>query len=428
MKNRNLFVKIVFVAVLLLLIFSMVAPVIFSQAPPRQEKLLNGLKVLMWPDEKADKVTIRIRIHAGSAFDPQGKEGLMQMLADNLFPNQEIREFFAEDLGGHFDVSATYDYIQVEASSKPEYLLQMLETVGGGVASPPIDKPTTTTLKDRQTAKVKELETDVAYVADRAAARRLLGDFPYGRPQMGTVGSLQKIEYADLVDARNRFLTADSATLTLSGKFERKYAFLAIRRLLGGWQKADRKVPSTFRQPDDPPAAVMNVTSPKPDAWAVRMAMRGAARGDKDFAPSLVFAEVLESRLKAAVPAARAEEVSVVSETHLLPGLVMIGFGSEEKGAAGTKIEVNDIVPKALAPIVTEAEFQAAAAKLRPIWSQRPYETLWLDADTLRLSDVEAYRKVFDTVTLADVNAFADKLRRRPVATVLVNAPPAAAN
>src|SRR4051794_6990253 len=38
---------------------------------PKQEKLLNGLKVLMWSDPSADKVAVKIRVHSGSAFDPQ---------------------------------------------------------------------------------------------------------------------------------------------------------------------------------------------------------------------------------------------------------------------------------------------------------------------------------------------------------------------
>lgn len=348
----------------------------------------------------------------------------MQMLSDNLFPNQEIREFFAEDLGGKLDVRCGYNYIQIEASAKPEFLLQMLETVAGAVSSPPIDKPTTVTLRDAQIAKVKQLESDIAYVADRAVAKRLLGDFPYGRPIMGTAASLQKIEYADLVEARQRFLTADNSTMTLSGNFDRKYAFLAIRRLLGPWQKADRKVPSTFRQPDDPPAAVITIPSPKPESWAIRMAMRGVARSDRDFAASLVYAAVVESRLKAAVPPAHAAEVTVVSETHVLPGVIWIGFGPSAKDAAGTKIEANEILSKALASPITTAEFQAALPELKAAWSQRTIEATWLDMDTFRPASLDGYLNSFDTVKLADVIAFAEKARSRPMATVLVNTPP----
>src|SRR4051794_27631991 len=67
---------------------------------PKAEKLLNGLKLIMLPDKTADKVYISLRVHSGAAFDPQGKEGLMQMLAANMFPNESAADFFTEDLGG----------------------------------------------------------------------------------------------------------------------------------------------------------------------------------------------------------------------------------------------------------------------------------------------------------------------------------------
>ena len=73
MKNTKLFQKFAFIAAIL------IAQTAFSQMlpAPRQEKLLNGLKILMWSDKNADKVSVKIRIHSGSAFDPQGREGVM---------------------------------------------------------------------------------------------------------------------------------------------------------------------------------------------------------------------------------------------------------------------------------------------------------------------------------------------------------------
>ncbi|MBP7475972.1 MAG: insulinase family protein, partial [Pyrinomonadaceae bacterium] len=253
MKNKNLFVKIVFIAIIVLLLFSLVAPAIFSQTlpTPKKESLLNGLKVLMWNDAKADKVTVKIRIHAGSAFDPQGKEGVMQLLADNIFPNEAAKEFFIEDLGGSLEVVTNYDLIQINASSKPENFLTMLETLSTAVSNPGIDKETTAKLKASLIAKIKALEADPAYVADRTAAKRLFGTFPYGRPQFGTEASVKTIDFADLVDAKGRFLSADNATIAISGNFDRALGFRAIRRYFGGWLKSDKRVPSTFRQPDD---------------------------------------------------------------------------------------------------------------------------------------------------------------------------------
>ncbi len=123
------------------------APFSFGQAAkvqtPRQEKLLNGLKTLVWNESGADKVAVKIRIHNGSAFDPQNKEGVMALLAEVLFPNETVKEFFREDLGGSLEIISNYDYIQINATANPDQFLTMLETVANAVTNPQIDKETT---------------------------------------------------------------------------------------------------------------------------------------------------------------------------------------------------------------------------------------------------------------------------------------------
>jgi len=152
--------------------------IVYSQsASPREEKLLNGLKLLMFDAPSADKVTLKVRIHAGSAFDPQGKEGLMKLLAANVFPNPEAKEYFADQLGGSLDVTTNYDYIQINATSRPDKLISMIETVAAAIVNMENDKETTAKLKASQLQKVNELATDPSYVADQAASARLLGAF-----------------------------------------------------------------------------------------------------------------------------------------------------------------------------------------------------------------------------------------------------------
>ncbi|MFT3745709.1 MAG: pitrilysin family protein [Pyrinomonadaceae bacterium] len=429
MKNKKLFQEIVFVALILLILLSLVAPAIFSQdlTAPRQEKLLNGLKVLMWPDAKADKTTIRIRVHSGSAFDPQGKEGVMQMLADNVFPNEATKDFFREDLEGSLEIVSNYDYIEINATGKADSFVSMIETLSTAVANPVIDKEQTAKLRVALIEKAKAAEGDPIYIADQAAARRLFGTYPYGRPENGSSASLAKIDFADLIDAKQRFLTADNATVTISGKFDRDLAFRAIRRYFGSWLKSDKKTPSTFREPDDPATALLNVVSPKPDVAAIRIALRGTSRSAKDLAASMVFTNILESRLKARVPAIYADQLFVRNEAHTLPGMITIGFaaGKNDVGNANGKIEANELVGKALADAITDAEFQAARSAFVAQWWKRDATTFWLDADTYKLNDAQAYARSADNVTLADVNAFAEKARKQPIVTVLLNTPPA---
>lgn len=429
MKNKKLFQKVVFIALIALILFSLVAPAIFSQSTdaPKQEKLLNELKVLMWSDAKADKVALTLRIHAGSAFDPQGKEGVMQMLADNIFPNEASREFFAEDLGGSLEVVTNYDFIEIRASSKPDGFLQMLETVAAAVSNPVIDKETTGKLRDALLAKIALLENDPVYVADHAAARRLFGTFPYGRPTMGTAASVGSIGFPDLIDAKQRFLSADNATVAISGNFDRALGFRAIRRFFGSWIKSDKRIPSTFRQPDPPPAGLLSIPSPKGDAAAIRFISRGLARNDKALPASMIFTAILESRLKARVPASHSGDISVRNLFHTLPGAIMIGFSisRDEFGTGNGKVDANELVGKAINDPISDAEFIAAKDAVQSDLANRTSVQLWLDLDTYKTAGAEADRAATKNVSLADVNAYAVVFRKQPMASVLVNTPPA---
>jgi len=424
MKNKNLFVKIVFIAFILLLLFSLVAPAIFSQTlgAPKKESLLNGLKVLMWNDAKADNVVVKIRIHAGSAFDPQGKEGVMQLLADNIFPNEAAKDYFSEDLGGGLEIVTNYDFIQINASSKPEHFLTMLETLASAVADPNIDKETTAKLKTALLAKVKILELEPGYVADRAAAKRLFGTFPYGRPQYGTEASIKAIDFAYLIDAKDRFLSADNSTVAISGNYDRALGFRAIRRYFGAWLKSDKRVPSTFRQPEEPPTALLSVASPSSGKTAIRFAMRGLARSDKELMAAMIFTNILETRLKARVPAAHTGEIFVRNEYHTLPGMITIGFSADKGvfGASNGKVVANELVGKAIADPITEAEFQAAKAAVQTDWAGRDAISLWLDVDTFKTA--EPTSKSAES-TLVEVKNFAESAAKKSMVAILVNTP-----
>jgi zinc protease len=216
----------------------------------------------MRDDPQAANVSIKIRVHSGAAFDPQGKEGVMRMLAENIFPNNAVREFFTDDLGGSLEVVTNYDFIQINATAKPEEFLNLLETLANAVARPTIDKETTLRLRALQIEKVREMEKNPVYVADLAVAKGLFGTFPYGRPIDGSVESIQKIDFADLIFAKDRFFTADNATVTITGNFKPDLAFRAARRYFGAWAKSDGKVTSTFRQPDEPKAGLPVIESP----------------------------------------------------------------------------------------------------------------------------------------------------------------------
>lgn len=393
-----------------------------GSSTPRQEKLLNGLKILAWSDPAAEKATVKIRFHGGSSFDPQGREGVMQMLSDSFFQTAEAREFFTDELGGSLEVVCNYDYIQINASSRPAEFLTMLETIATAVANPTLDKEASDALKAALTARVKELEKDPAYMADQAVAKRLFGSFPYGRPQMGTVDSIQKIDFADLRFAKDRLLTADNATVAVSGNVDPTLALRAVRRYFGSWLKSDKKVPSTFKQPDAPVAGLPVVNSPVPNTSEFRFAARGLARNDSDFYASKILQKIVENRLRSR----EGQKSFVRSDPHVLPGAYVFGvsdwnLGRIRKEGNTIALPVTDgYQNNFIKGPVTQEEFDAVNQQWIAGMNANNLSELWLDADTFRLAAVTKEIENAKSVKIGDVQRVLDKLQKEPFAFVLV--------
>ncbi len=331
MTTKNYFKKFTILTLFLFLgvNFSVAQTVKFST--PQQEKLLNGMNLLIWNAPAAEKATVKLRIHSGSAFDPQAKEGTMALLSDILFPNQSAKEFFQEDLGGSLEITSNYDYIQIDATSDADQLVKMLDTLANAIIKLNIDKETTAKVGAARLEKIKELEKNPAHIADLAIAQRLFGDFPYGRPPRGTSESLPKIDFADLILARQRFLTADNATLAVISNTKPDLVYRAVRRYFGSWEKSDKKVPATFRQPDAPKTGLVIKEFPIENTSEFRLAFRNVARNNKDFHASEVLAKILQKRLQLR----EKNNVAVSNNAQLLNGSVMLSYSNLNVDSAG---------------------------------------------------------------------------------------------
>jgi hypothetical protein len=389
---------------------------------PRQEKLLNGLKVLIWNEPKSEKVSLRLRIHSGSAFDPKDKMGTMALLADILFPTDQTKNFFEEDLEGTLEVTSNYDYIQINATGKSDEFLTILETVATAVSNPQITQENFIKVRDARLKTVEEMQKNPAYVADIAVAKRLLGDFPYGRPQAGTPESLKLIERADLLTAKDKFFTSDNATLAITGNVKPDFVPMAARRLFGAWKKSDKLVPATFRQPEAPQAGMPVLNSMVPKTSEFRLAMRGLARNDKDFYASQVLRKILENRFQRR----EGKKAFVRQEIHLLPGLFIFGVSEWNLGLIkkeGNLIALpvmDDYQNYFLKDTIKPEEFEKAKSDFLGESNKINQQDFWLEVDTFKLTVPKTELQNAQNITIADTQRVLERLQKEPVATILL--------
>lgn len=415
---------------LLLLILFHFAATSFAQAAkfpePRQEKLLNGLKLLVWNTPGAEKVTVKLRVHSGSAFDPQGKEGVMALLGAALFPGEAQREFFTEDLGGSLQITSNFDYIQINATAKSDQFLTVLETLAAAVTNPQIDKEVTAGVVAARLARVRQLEKSPLYIADQAVAKKLFGEFPYGRPSEGTSQSLAKIDFADLLFARQRFLTADNATLAIAGSVKPDLAFRAVRRYFGAWEKADKKVPATFRQPDAPNTESLRIETDDWNLRYVRFAVRGLARNDKDFAAAEIYRAALSESLN---PDSKIVDkvltgVQGSGKSYLLGGRYDLTISGTDKAEKINELKIADF-QKVFSEPISQTEFlKGKASVIKSLNEQtdsiEKIADWWLDIDTYKLPTVAEQFRLFDAVTLENVQRVALRFQKEPVVSVFM--------
>jgi zinc protease len=366
---------------------------------PEREQLLNGLTILYGNSPGTPNVLLKLRIRSGAAFDLAGKAGMMSLLADAMFPENTTREYVTEQLGGRLDVATTYDSIDVTIDGKSDELERMIEILRNGIVNVNLSPESVASLRAERIKQLTERSSNAA-TADAAVSARLFGSYPYGSPELGTVATVTKIERADLMLARDRFLNAENATLVVIGGVEKARVMRDVRQLLGPWQQGSGLVPATFRQPgavDDRVLLIDQAT----DKVKIRLAVRGLAVSDADTTAASVLASIARDRWKAKTP--ELSQVFVSHEPHLLPGLFI--FGAETTPAAAGKA------------ITAAKEVMQELAKSEPSGSevsQVTSQNLWISHRPNQFEVLADAWLQQETYKMTPVNKDADALRVRP--------------
>jgi zinc protease len=388
---------------------------------PRKEQILNGLKVFLLPEPKSEKITVKLRVNAGGAFDPAQKSGTMRLLGDILIPDEGTKQFFEEDLGGSLNVTTNYDFIEITATGNDEEFERILDAIRNAVIAPPITPENFKKVREARLRQAQEESKNAAAIADLAIRRRLYGDFPYGKAAAGTPESLAKIEYGDLIFARDRFLNADYSSLVIIGNVKENYALRAVRQFFGSWKKADKPLLSTFRQPEAPDSKILIVDAPDAETAEIRIAVRGLAQNDKDSIAAAIWAKSLERKLQTEFGAVQVEHIA-----HVLPGELIVRASVPTEKAAQTLNALRAAINRAASEKIDAKAFsetqneilnalQTESAKPETA-SQR-----WLDVETFKTPAASERLNSMKSVTAADAERIAAKLLKNvPQAIVIV--------
>jgi len=394
-----------------------------TPAEPEREQLLNGLRLLIWPKPGSPDVILKLRINSGSAFDLAGKSGQMALLGDMLFPDPATVDYFTDEMGGKLNVSVTYDSTTITMVGKASELEHIVEVLRNALLSTQLTPEVVTRVRDARIKLLRDTLIAPAAVADRAIVTRLYGDFPYGRPAAGSPEDVARVDRADLMQARDRFLNSNNATLAIIGGVTKQRAMKTLRQLLGPWRKSEQIIPTTFRQPTPPDTRTLIVNVPGPSV-EIRLAARGVSRSDGDYHTSLILAKVAQHRWEAMSPELSKQPVFVKTDAFVLPGAFVMGATVTELTAVDSLANARKALDSLMSTPATAAELDRARTEVINDISATSAKLdgmpdPWLDADTYRFSAPQDQIALLRAITGSEIQRVANRLFNKTIVSVV---------
>jgi zinc protease len=282
--------------------------------PELQERTLpNGLRIIAARRGPIPLAAIRLVIRGGATCDPDGKHGLTDFMAKLLrrgtksLRAEEIDEA-VEFIGASLGIGVGEDFMSLRVTAPSEHMEAMLEVLGQLVREPTFPEAEVESSRNRTLAQLANDLDDPGLLADRAMARALWGDHPYGHDVVGSTAQVKTFTRDDVVRQHQAAMGPKVAMLLAVGELEPERLFAAAEKAFGSWTGG----PEAPRVASPRERAVMHgkiVIVDKPDQTQtqVRLGALAFRRGHADH----VAAHVVNAALGGGFTSRLVEEVRV---------------------------------------------------------------------------------------------------------------------
>jgi zinc protease len=356
------------------------------------KRLLNDLQITVAPTpQMGDSMAIGLVVRYGSAFDPEGKGGLANVLsrmflkATTDYSQKGIQDELA-DLGASIEVKCDWDgfrFLLRGQSSKFERSLFLLHQIVGEARFSEDDF-----IAERQSI-IQELQK-TADPRKRIRAQLdsvLFGGTTYGRPLEGTVASVSAITLGDVRFFYRKFFSPGQASLEIVGNVPPALVLQKAARIWGVWVRVE-DVPFTFSPPRNLAGRKIffEDDSNSPAAQFI-IGNFSPSRDDPIYASALLAAHILRERLNKLLPTSL---LTVGSESRRKPGSFYVQGQAAADQAIDQILKIESAAEEMKKTLVSNSELLTAQKQLIEEFSQGLNSTeglcnLMLDADLYRL-------------------------------------------
>ncbi|MGC8745280.1 MAG: M16 family metallopeptidase [Candidatus Saccharicenans sp.] len=276
-----------------LIIIVMLMPVVAMSSfkLPQPEKIIldNGLTVYFYKNSELPLVDFRMIIKgAGTAFEPEGLDGLANLTADLMLKGTKTMgaEAIAEALdfmGARLDISASEEYASVSGDSLSEHFPRLLQITADCLMSPAFKEDEYKKELDRRIDSLKAIKDNPGQALRQYFRKAYFGEHPFGHLATGTDSSLQKLSLEEVKKFYATRFRPDQVLMAVVGDITREKLLEILNSTLGRWPKPATAPLSTNIPPLPVPKGKKLILVDKPDATQSYFALGspGYPAGDK---------------------------------------------------------------------------------------------------------------------------------------------------
>jgi len=263
-------------------------------------RLQNGLRVLLFPDQSKQTITVNITYMVGSKHENYGETGMAHLLEHLVFkgtpkhPNipQELTEHGAFPNGTTWYDRTNYfeTFNATEENLKWALDLEADRMINSYIAKKDLDTEMTVVRNEFEMG-----ENDPSSVLEERVTSTAFLWHNYGKSTIGSRADLENVPIDRLQAFYRKYYQPDNATLVVAGKIDEAKTLEMINQQFGVVPKPAREIPGTYTL-DPTQDGERNVTLRRTGDVQVAMAAYHIPAGSHpDFAALQVLGRVLAS-------------------------------------------------------------------------------------------------------------------------------------
>jgi predicted Zn-dependent peptidase len=400
-----------------------------------QERLDNGLLVLVRENPLAPVVAISLMIEMGTRWESPDNAGISNFVHAVMVKGTtkrgggEMAEAVAL-LGGKLSASGDVDYSEVKTDGLARFWRELLGLTAELALSPALKPEEVDNERDWLISRVQKRRDSPNNRAFDELYTALYGAHPYALPILGTPESLKRIDHAAIAAWYRRFYRPERMKLAVSGQVKAPEVIAEVRKLFGtlaaGGAVAD--------PPIAPPTATGRRVAIEQPAQQAQILVAGLAPklSDRDHAAVKVLANVLGGGMAGRLFAelrdkqALAYTASAYYDPVREPGALILYLGTAPENAARAEAALRKEIERIRSEPVGADELGRAKGYLlgnytmdrrtngRLAWYLAFYET-----EGVGQKFPDQYRMAIEAVTAADVLRVARAYLANPTSVVL---------